>query len=156
MSLIKASLSSNDRRQCIKSYSSISIFRLSLLILYCSPLSMASLLSLLWCCIRFKGKTKSASKVWSSGSLKISTTENSQPTYTIIHKFTVRGQKNITLRGWIYLNLFYLCKVYIKQTPLLLISEHLDNSLAQIVCFKSKRPTNLHLTVVHKSHMHCS
>lgn len=49
ISLSRASLSSNDRRQCMRSYSSISIFLLILKILYFSPLSSASFLSLWWC-----------------------------------------------------------------------------------------------------------
>ena len=52
ISLSNASLSSKDRRQCKKSYSSISIFRLSLSILYPSPLALASIIGLLWCCTR--------------------------------------------------------------------------------------------------------
>lgn len=52
MSLIRASLSSKDRRQWVKSYLSISIFRLSLKILYSSPRSLASFLNALWCCIK--------------------------------------------------------------------------------------------------------
>lgn len=63
MSRIKASLSSNDRRQWMKSYSSISIFRLSIEILYSSPLSVASLLNLLWCCIQRKKNDKLLKKM---------------------------------------------------------------------------------------------